>query len=109
MLKSIAIIETPSIPGLQPTGVEHLPDALVSAGLLARLHARQAGRVSAPMYRDVRDRETGFLNPQGIADYSCRLAERVDEVLGQGDFALVLRGDCSILLGSMLALNRRGR
>jgi hypothetical protein len=28
-------------------------------------------------------------------------------VLGQGDFALVLGGDCSILLGSMLALNRR--
>ena len=109
MLKSIAIIEAPSILGLRPTGVEHLPDALVSAGLLARLHARQAGRVSAPMYRDVRDRETGFLNPQGIADYSCRLAERVDEVLGQGDFALVLGGDCSILLGSMLALNRRGR
>ena len=50
MLKSIAIIEAPSILGLRPTGVEHLPDALVSAGLLARLHARHAGRVSAPMY-----------------------------------------------------------
>jgi arginase len=109
MLKSIAIIEAPSILGLRPTGVEHLPDALVRAGLLARLHARHAGRVNAPTYTDARDRETGFLNPQGIADYSRRLADRVDEVLGQGAFALVLGGDCSILLGPMLALNRRGR
>jgi arginase family enzyme len=109
MLKLIAIIEAPSILGLRPTGVEDLPDALVSAGLLARLQARHAGRVNAPMYGDVRDRETGFLNTHGIADYSRRLAERVDEVFGQGEFALVLGGDCSILLGPMLALNRRGR
>jgi arginase family enzyme len=109
MLKLIAIIEAPSILGLRPTGVEDLPDALVSAGLLARLQARHAGRVNAPMYGDVRDRETGFLNTHGIADYSRRLAERVDEVFGQGEFALVLGGDCSILLGPMLALNLRGR
>jgi hypothetical protein len=32
MLKSIAIIEAPSILGLQPTGVERLPDALVRDG-----------------------------------------------------------------------------
>jgi arginase len=109
VLKSIAIIEAPSILGLRPTGVEHLPRALVSAGLLARLHARHAGGVNALMYSDARDRETGFLNPHGIADYARRLAGRIDEVLGRGEFALVLGGDCSILLGPMLALNRRGR
>ncbi len=108
MLKSIAIIEAPSILGLRPTGVEYLPDALVSAGLPARLQARHAGRVNPPVFSDVRDRETGFLNPQGISDYSRRLAARVEEVLGQGEFALVLGGDCSMLLGAMLALNRRG-
>jgi arginase len=42
-LKSIAIIEAPSILGLRPTGVEHLPDALVSAGLLVRLQRLQPG------------------------------------------------------------------
>jgi arginase len=109
MLKSIAIIEAPSILGLRPTGVEYLPDALVRAGLLEGLHARHAGRVNAPVYSDIRDPETGFLNPRGIADYTQRLAKRVEEVLAQGDFALVLGGDCSILLGSMLALNRRDR
>lgn len=69
MLKSIAIIEAPSILGLQPTGVERLPDALVRAGLLGRLHARHAGRMNAPVYSNVHDRETGFLNPQSIAYY----------------------------------------
>ena len=109
MLKSIAVIEAPSILGLRPTGVEHLSAALVRAGLLARLRARHAGRVDPPEYRDVRDQETGFLNPQSVANYSRRLAERVNEVLDQGEFALVLGGDCSILLGPMLALKWRGR
>jgi arginase len=108
-MKPIAIIEAPSVLGLRPTGVEHLPGALSRAGLLQRLHARHAGRLDAPAYSAHRDRETGFLNPHGIADYSRRLAERVDQVLGEGSFALVLGGDCSILLGPMLALNRRGR
>jgi arginase len=108
-VKSIAIIEAPSILGLRPTGVEHLPEAVMRAGLPARLNARRAGRVKAAAYSDIRDPETGFLNSQGIADYTRRLAKRLDEALDQGDFALVLGGDCGILLGPMLALNRRGR
>jgi arginase len=108
-LRPIAIIKAPSILGLRPTGVEHLPVTLISAGLRERLSARNAGRVEAPAYDPVRDPETGFLNPNGIADYSWRLAERIDEVLDRGEFVLVLGGDCSIVLGAMLALSRRGR
>jgi arginase len=107
--KPIAVIEAPSILGLRPTGVEHLPESLQRAGLLGRLAARPAGRVEPPAYSDKRDSETGFLNPRGIADYSRRLADSVEQVLQRGEFALVLGGDCSILLGSMLALQRRGR
>jgi arginase len=108
-LKPIAIIEAPSILGLRPTGVERLSDTLVNAGLPERLHARNAGRVDALAYSDIRDPKIAFLNPEGIADYSRRLAERIGDVLDRGEFALVLGGDCSILLGAMLALNRRGR
>jgi arginase len=72
-------------------------------------NARHAGRVNAVKDNDARDRDKGFLNAQSVADYSRRLAQRAGEVLDQGDFALVLGGDCSILLGAMLALNRRGR
>jgi len=107
-MKPIAIIEAPSILGLRPTGVEHLPQALIDAGLAGRLNARHAGRVDSPAYSEERDNKTGFLNPNGIAEYSCKLAQRIGQVLEQGSFALVLGGDCSILLGAMLAMNRRG-
>jgi arginase len=105
----IAVIEAPSVLGLRPTGVEDLPGALIGAGLLERLRARHVGRVDPPPYNNVRDEATGFLNPRGIADYARALADCVNGVLERGQFPLVLGGDCSILLGSALALNRRGR
>jgi arginase len=49
------------------------------------------------------------LNPTGLRDYAHALAEAVTAVLDSGDFPIVLGGDCSIVLGTMLALRRRGR
>ncbi len=37
------------------------------------------------------------------------LADAVADVVGRGEFPILLGGDCSILLGSTLALRRRGR
>ena len=108
-MKGIAIVQAPSILGLRPSGVETLPEALQRAGLAERLGARVAGRVESAAYRAERDPDTGFLNGPEIVEYSHRLAAMVDAVLNTGDFPLVLGGDCSILLGSMLALSRRGR
>ncbi len=95
--------------GLRPTGVEDLPEALLGAGLAEGLGALRAGRVEAPIYDPRRDPETGVLNPVGIATYSLALADVVGGVLDSGRFPLVLGGDCSILLGNLLALRRRGR
>src|SRR5262249_37507054 len=108
-MRGIAIIEAPSGLGLRPRGVEKLPDALNRAGLSRTLNAHKAARVESPPYSEKRDPETGFLNARGIADYARRLAAEVERVLEVGNFPLVLGGDCSILLGSMLALKRRGR
>jgi arginase len=104
-----AIIEAPSTLGLRPTGVELLPEALLRAGLAERLNARHAGRVDPPPHDASRDRETMMLNPTGIRDYSIELADAVGSVLDRGEFPVVLGGDCSILLGNLLALKRRGR
>ncbi len=105
-----AVIEAPSILGLRPTGVERLPEALLRAGLLERLHARHAGRVVPETpYDAVRDPATLTLNAEGIAAYSRTLADAVGEVIDGGEFPVVLGGDCSILLGGLLALKRRGR
>jgi arginase len=107
--KSFAIVEAPSVLGLFPRGVETLPDALLGAGLAERLGARRAGRVAPPAYDPERDPETLLLNPRGLADYAVALADAVGAVVDRGEFPVVLGGDCSILLGNLLALRRRGR
>jgi arginase len=104
-----AIIEAPSPLGLWPSGVERAPEILLQLGLARALDARRAGRVEPPDYDPVRDEATRMLNPQGIAEYSPRLADEVGAVVDQGEFPVVLGGDCSILLGCMLSLRRRGR
>jgi len=107
--KSFAILEAPSVLGLFPKGVERLAEALLAAGLADRLGARRAGRVEPPPYEPERDPETLLLNPRGIANYSVALADAVNAVVDRGEFPVVLGGDCSILLGNLLALRRRGR
>ena len=92
-----------------PKGVETLPDALLAEGLGERLEARRAGRVEPPRYDHRRDPETMLLNLRGIADYSVALADVVERVIDAGEFPVVLGGDCSIVLGCLLALRRRGR
>jgi len=105
-----AIIEAPSILGLKPTGVERLPAVLLQHGLADQLRARRAGRVvPAVAYNAERDAQTLMRNAPGIAEYSVRLADAVADVVERGEFPILLGGDCSIVLGSMLALRRRGR
>ncbi len=104
-----AVIEAPSALGLFPRGVQLLPGALLDAGLAEAVGARHAGQVSPPPYDPERDAETGLLNPTGLRDYAADLADATGEVLDDGDVPLVLGGDCSILLGNLLALRRRGR
>ncbi len=87
-----------------------LPESLLAAGLNDRLCARRAGRVvPRSPYDPQRDPNTGILNAPGIAGFSRALADAVGEALDRGELPLVLGGDCSILLGNLLALKRRGR
>lgn len=86
--------------------VELLPEALKVAGLQTGLNAEYAGRVEPPPYNTKRDPETLVLNPNGLRDYARQLAETVTEVVRQNKFPVVLGGDCSNLIGCMLALRR---
>jgi arginase len=108
--REYSVIDAPSVLGLRPTGVEHLPKALRTAGLLERLNAENGGIVapSSPYYHN-RDEETKLLNPESIKDYSLRLANAVNSLLHENKFPIVLGGDCSILIGNLLALRRIGR
>jgi arginase len=109
MSATIIIIQAPSILGLATKGVDKLPDALLSEGLSDRIGACVGGRVEPPTYHPLRDETTLILNAQGIADYAVALAYHLAPILDRGDFPLVLGGDCSILLGNLLALRKVGR
>jgi arginase len=106
-----AILEAPSALGHVPehVGVERAPAVLLAAGLADGLMARRAGRVAAKGYSGMRDPQTRIMNPQALADYSSVLADAVAAMLDEREFPVVLGGDCSIVLGAMLALRRRGR
>jgi arginase len=105
------IVEAPSALGHVPEhlGVGRAPEVLLGAGLADGLAGRRAGRVEAAGYRAERDPHTKVMNPGAISSYSCLLADAVAAVLDKDEFPVVLGGDCSILLGTMLALRRRGR
>jgi arginase len=107
-LQQFTIIDAPSILGLRPTGVEHLPEALKAAGMMSALRAEYGGRVSPLSYSSERDTSTLLLNPNSIREFSLQLANAVTLVLHKKRFPLVLGGDCSILIGNLLALRRLG-
>lgn len=103
------IIDAPSILGLRPTGVEYLPEALKAAGLMDRLNADYEGRVSPLPYNSERDKVTLLLNPDSIKTFSVQLADRLSSLIRRRRYPIVLGGDCSIVIGNLLALRRLGR
>lgn len=108
--KDFAFIDAPSILGLRPTGVELLADALRAAGLMEKLHAEYIGKIIPySTYSYERDKITGLLNPVAIKYFSLRLAEVVRDVLCRNKFPIVVGGDCSILIGNVLALKQLSR
>jgi arginase len=109
MPKPWTILEAPSSLGLHESGVRGLPHALLAAGLGRLPDLRSSMRVE-PLPDDHRlDHETGILNTMAIAEYTRRLADGVGALLDRQERPLVLGGDCTILLGNLLALARRGR
>jgi arginase len=111
----IGIIAAPSNLGLRPPepgavpGCAKAPEALREAGLHANLKdVRDYGVVLPGRYRD--DWVPGaerLRNQDAIIDHARRLAARITRVLDDGNFPVVLGGDCGILVGAGLAL--RGR
>ena len=90
-------------------GVWRAPGALRSAGLLQRISAIDAGDLQVPNYCFSVDASTSFFNEKTLSVYSEQIADKMGELLDEKQFILVLGGDCSISLGTGLALRRRGR
>lgn len=114
-MRRIAVLDAPSNLGLRPPtetsvpGCAKAPGALRDKGLLGRLGARDAGCLTPPRYDpgDWRPGDGVCHSPQ-LHSYSLQLADRISAIIDAGEFPLVLGGDCSILLGSGLAMRRLG-
>ena len=114
-MRRIAVLDAPSNLGLRPPtatsvpGCAKAPGALRDHGLLRRLNARDAGCLTPPRY-DPGDWQPGdgVCHAPEISAYSRRLADRIGAILDQGEFPVILGGDCSIVLGSALAMHRLG-
>jgi len=61
------------------------------------------------LYSSEIDADTGCLNTRAIQRFSLSLNEAVKTVLNENQFAIVLGGDCSILIGIMSALKGSGK
>jgi arginase len=110
MRRSINVVGAPSSIGIRPYDdgsprrLDLAPSALREQGLVARLGARDLGDVLPPPYRDFARPAGRPRNEREVGKYSRSLARRVDEATDDGAFALVLGGDCSIVLGCLLGL-----
>ena len=112
---SVVVVDAPLNLGLSPPeegrepSVRGLASALRERGLVYRLGAEDGGDLTPPPYSPEVEPTTGTRNGEAIREFSRDLAERVGAIVRSGKRPLVLGGDCSILLGSMLALRRLGR
>jgi arginase len=112
-MRGIAVLDAPTNLGLRPPtatsvpGCAKAPGALRDQGLLGLLAARDAGCLTPPRYDpgDWRPGD-GVCHAESIAWYSRRLADRIGAIVDGGEFPLVLGGDCSVMLGSALAMRR---
>jgi arginase len=109
---NVTIIGCPTELGLRreragvPSGTIYAPDALRGAGLIEKLGARDAGNLEPPPYDPVK--RHGMLNRHSIDAYAEVQANALAAALDANTFPLILGGDCSLLLGSLRALQRRG-
>ncbi len=114
-MRRIAVLVAPSNLGLRPPtgtsvpGCAKAPGALRDRGLLARLGARDAGCLTPPRYDPGGWRPgDGVCHAPEIAAYTRQLADRIAGIIDAGEFPVVLGGDCSVVLGSGLAMHRLG-
>lgn len=114
-MSSVVIVEFPSnlglkepAPGHEP-GVKKLPSWLKQHGFHELIDPPATITLEPPPYSMHLDKNSGVRNAGTIIDYAKKQANLLQEVIGSNSFALILGGDCSILIGSAICLKRIGR
>lgn len=95
------------VPGREP-GVATLPAWLRQHGLYDYISPKTVLTIEPPSYQWVPDPESGVNNTEAIIRYARQLAHAVASKVSQHGFPVVIGGDCSILIGTMLGLKKVG-
>ncbi|MFC3059101.1 arginase family protein [Paenirhodobacter populi] len=98
---------SPLRPGHEP-GTWRAPTVLMNAGLQELLAPAKVVSLERPAYSPEAQIGTQLRNGPRMRSFNLALADEVDQALREGDFALVLGGDCSILLGALAGARRHG-
>lgn len=113
MTRRIAVVGAPSSLGIRPYDdgeqrhLDRAPSVLRGRDLVARLGATDFGDVAPPPYRDYVKPVEGARNEEPLLGYSRTLADRIVSATCGNRFAIVIGGDCSILLGCLLGARKR--
>lgn len=107
MQRPIALIEAPSNLGLRPLRPGHVPgawrapEALAAAGLRDGLKPAVVTTLARPPYSPDRQPGTSLLNGPELRRFNEQVADAVDAAFSANQFAFVLGGDCSVLIGAL--------
>ena len=110
----VSLFEFPSNLGLQKTdtanqpGVRFLPSWLKKHGLYELVNPQEVFTLSPPEYSMEQDMESGVRNAEKIISYATKQAKLLTPSLKQDYFQLIIGGDCSILIGTAIALRQTG-
>lgn len=110
----INILEFPTNLGLKKTefetepSVNKLPEWLKKHNFHKQIDPERILRLEPPKYAVDLDKESGVRSAGKIIEYAIEQSKIVSEQLEEGTFQIILGGDCSILIGSSIALKRKG-
>jgi arginase len=104
-MADLVLIDAPIDCSGRARGEENAPMTLRSAGLLARLGARDGGEAGARIRTPERDPVTGVIGADDVRRGADEIAARVRSGLKAGDIPIVIGGDCTLLLGVFLAVD----
>jgi arginase len=112
--RKIAIVLAPSNLGLRPNengtqqGTWGAPKVLMDAGLQKELSAVEVVALDRPKYEVDAQPATRIRNGNTIRAFTLQLSEKINAMLKNNEFPVVIGGDCSILLGGLYASRLAG-
>ena len=108
------MIAAPSTLGLRSLRLGHqpgtwrAPSALLEAGLAEAIGSPSTTWLARPSYSPEAEPDTRIRNGAAIRAFNLQLANSVRDAINAGEFALVIGGDCSILLGALAGARDAG-